>query len=459
MRTIRSIGPDAFAPGTWLQLRTRPEKMSCTCSCERSPMRIVGVVAMQTPSRAMRLKTRPPGSEGSGSREELPIVTRPCETSAMPMSDPPWLSRNLTLPLPACLQERLRELRGERRDRRRAAHGDGRLRLRGRRDGEQRQDECECQDGSAHGSSCLRGRFLVKRPPKRRHDVRSLPMQGHSRPPSAAGSERDVFGGEKVVSPVADRRHRAAGRVHQKFSAFSHARRRLPATVLVDAEVAGASVLVAVARAMRASAAHAVISPATDDRRSERRRRRARRCRDGRGRHRRPRLHQAGERPAQAHICGAVRERSLAGAARIDVGQAFDSSWPRDRRRRRRAARRHVGPGVRLRHRPAVLGLARPRREQVPGAGPDRPERRRGAGDVPVARDERGRQRLPRLPGAVRRRDAGPERPARLLRRRGARRALQRLALVGSSASRRTATRTRRSRRRRPATRRRSAST
>ena len=28
VRTTRSIGPLALAPGTWLQLRTRPEKMS-----------------------------------------------------------------------------------------------------------------------------------------------------------------------------------------------------------------------------------------------------------------------------------------------------------------------------------------------------------------------------------------------------------------------------------------------
>src|SRR6476659_7468981 len=48
------------------------------------------------PSRAILLKTRPPGSPGLGSREELPIVTRPRATSEMPTSEPPWSSLNWT---------------------------------------------------------------------------------------------------------------------------------------------------------------------------------------------------------------------------------------------------------------------------------------------------------------------------------------------------------------------------
>ena len=98
LRTIRSIVPDAWAPGTWLQERTRPEKIACTVSCERFASPLPGWVAMQTPSRAMRLNTSPPGSDGCGSREDMPSDTRPRETSAMPMSDPPWRMRNLALP-------------------------------------------------------------------------------------------------------------------------------------------------------------------------------------------------------------------------------------------------------------------------------------------------------------------------------------------------------------------------
>ena len=39
---------------------------------------------------AILLNTRPPGSVGFGSREDIPIVTRPRETSAIPTSEPPW---------------------------------------------------------------------------------------------------------------------------------------------------------------------------------------------------------------------------------------------------------------------------------------------------------------------------------------------------------------------------------
>src|ERR1700755_123784 len=54
------------------------------------------LVMMQTASRAILVKTSPPGSLGLGSREELPIVTRPAAASATPMSEPPWRSLKLT---------------------------------------------------------------------------------------------------------------------------------------------------------------------------------------------------------------------------------------------------------------------------------------------------------------------------------------------------------------------------
>jgi hypothetical protein len=54
------------------------------------------LVTMQTASRAILVKTSPPGSLGLGSREELPIVTRPAAASATPMSEPPCRRRKLT---------------------------------------------------------------------------------------------------------------------------------------------------------------------------------------------------------------------------------------------------------------------------------------------------------------------------------------------------------------------------
>jgi hypothetical protein len=97
VRTTRSIGPDTCAPGTSLQLRTWPLKIACTVSWEMLGIAFCLLVTTQIASRAILLKTSPPGSEGWGSRDELPIVTRARETSAMPMSEPPWESRKLTL--------------------------------------------------------------------------------------------------------------------------------------------------------------------------------------------------------------------------------------------------------------------------------------------------------------------------------------------------------------------------
>jgi hypothetical protein len=99
VRTTRSIGPLADAPGTWLQLRTRPEKMSWICVWLSVAIGLELFVTTQTASRAILLKTMPPGSAGLGSREDIPRVTRPRETSVMPMSEPPCRITNLTLPL------------------------------------------------------------------------------------------------------------------------------------------------------------------------------------------------------------------------------------------------------------------------------------------------------------------------------------------------------------------------
>src|SRR5262245_33476680 len=66
VRTTRSIGPLAEAPGTWLQLRMRPEKMSWICCWLRVGIGFEALVTTQTASRAILLKTMPPGSAGFG---------------------------------------------------------------------------------------------------------------------------------------------------------------------------------------------------------------------------------------------------------------------------------------------------------------------------------------------------------------------------------------------------------
>ncbi len=67
----------------------RPEKMSWICVWLRVEIEFELLVTTQTASRAILLKTIPPGSAGLGSREDIPSVTRPRETSVMPMSEPP----------------------------------------------------------------------------------------------------------------------------------------------------------------------------------------------------------------------------------------------------------------------------------------------------------------------------------------------------------------------------------
>src|SRR4029450_9291286 len=98
VRTTRLIDPVVPAPGTSSQLRICPEKIPWIWACERLASLLFGLVTMQIASLAILLKTRPPGSELFGSREELPIVTRPAATSATPTSDPPWASLNFTRP-------------------------------------------------------------------------------------------------------------------------------------------------------------------------------------------------------------------------------------------------------------------------------------------------------------------------------------------------------------------------
>src|SRR3954447_9050920 len=99
VRPTMSIVPVAVAPGTWLQSRMSPEKIDWIVCCDRFATGFLGLVARQIASRAILLKKIPPGSLDFGSRDELPIVTRPAATSATPTSEPPWASLNFTLPL------------------------------------------------------------------------------------------------------------------------------------------------------------------------------------------------------------------------------------------------------------------------------------------------------------------------------------------------------------------------
>src|SRR4051794_23812393 len=99
VRPTRSIVPVAVAPGTWLQSRMSPEKIAWIVLCDRFANGFFGLVTRQIASRAILLKKIPPGSLDFGSRDELPIVTRPAATSATPTSEPPWASLNFTLPL------------------------------------------------------------------------------------------------------------------------------------------------------------------------------------------------------------------------------------------------------------------------------------------------------------------------------------------------------------------------
>src|SRR4051794_15795520 len=96
VRTNRSIPPPTLEPGTLPQSRVCPEKIDWTCACDRFPTVLDLLVIRQMPSWAILLKTSPPGSLGFGSRDELPIDTRPRATSETPTSEPPWSSLNWT---------------------------------------------------------------------------------------------------------------------------------------------------------------------------------------------------------------------------------------------------------------------------------------------------------------------------------------------------------------------------
>src|SRR3954454_14995601 len=99
VRPTTSIDPVAVAPGTWLQSRMSPEKIAWIVLWDTLASLLSGLVTRQIASRAILLKKMPPGSLDFGSRDELPMVTRPAATSATPTSEPPWASLNFTLPL------------------------------------------------------------------------------------------------------------------------------------------------------------------------------------------------------------------------------------------------------------------------------------------------------------------------------------------------------------------------
>src|SRR4051812_19882836 len=89
VRTNRSTPPPTVEPETLLQSRVWPEKIDWTWACDRFPTLFALLVTRQMPSCAILLNTSPPGSPGFGSRDELPIVTRPRATSDTPTSEPP----------------------------------------------------------------------------------------------------------------------------------------------------------------------------------------------------------------------------------------------------------------------------------------------------------------------------------------------------------------------------------
>src|SRR5690606_28858162 len=97
LRACRLIVPLCDEPGTSDQLRILPEKMSETC-CWVRPLAslLLGLVMRQTASPAILTKLRRFGSVFRGSRDDMPIVTAPFATSAMPLSEPPWATRKLT---------------------------------------------------------------------------------------------------------------------------------------------------------------------------------------------------------------------------------------------------------------------------------------------------------------------------------------------------------------------------
>ncbi len=172
-------------------------------------------------------------------------------------------------------------------------------------------------------------------------NVRSLPMQGDSRPLSAPEVNAMCSRGQKFVSTVCDPvAAGAAGRVYQK-SRRVHMRGADSATV---SHMPKLLALLAVAVLGHATAAHAVISPPPRSR-SERRRGRlggVAMARTGPAASPTP----SWEETAKARMWVQYVTRSLAGTSAGRCRPGLRLLVARDRERRRRAARRHVGPGV-----------------------------------------------------------------------------------------------------------------
>ena len=98
VRTNMSIGPPAVAPGTCAPVADAAGEDRLDLLLRESASVLPVWVTMQIASLAILLKTSPPGSLGFGSRDDMPIVTRPRETSATPTSEPPWRSLKSILP-------------------------------------------------------------------------------------------------------------------------------------------------------------------------------------------------------------------------------------------------------------------------------------------------------------------------------------------------------------------------
>ena len=87
--TMTSIVEFRLEPLTAPQSRTEPPNTACTWAWLMFESLLSGLVTTQIASRAILLNTSPPGSLDFGSREDMPRVTRPRETSAIPTSEPP----------------------------------------------------------------------------------------------------------------------------------------------------------------------------------------------------------------------------------------------------------------------------------------------------------------------------------------------------------------------------------
>ena len=173
----------------------------------------------------------------------------------------------------------------------------------------------------------------------------------------------------------------------------------------------------------------------------------ARRRRDGRGRHAAASSTASARRGARTSSRRSSSTARWRAAAAHRRGPGLRLVLAAHRRRQRRSPGRHLGAGVRRRHRPPLLGLARSGRAPLPGADcrstSNVGEARR---HLPVARHEPGR-RSPTSPTACWPATAPRTRtlPPGYVRSEYADRALQRLAVVRAGPCRPTATSRRRS--------------